>query len=162
MKKSFAKLARRSGSAVLAVATIVGMAAPATNLIAATTDNTVAAAKAQKVKSIKKSGSSYTVTVGKKQTLKATVTFSKKVNKAQAKKSVKVTSSASAKVKVASVAYKASAKKSKKWTVTATVKAVKAGSAKITLKANKGAKAAKKGVIKDNPKLDAESLIRWI
>ena len=146
MKKSFAKLARRSGSAVLAVATIVGMAAPATNLIAATTDNTVAAAKAQKVKSIKKSGSSYTVTVGKKQTLKATVTFSKKVNKAQAKKSVKVTSSASAKVKVASVAYKASAKKSKKWTVTATVKAVKAGSANITLKANKGAKAAKKGV----------------
>ena len=41
MKKSFAKLARRSGSAVLAVATIVGMAAPATNLIAATTDNTL-------------------------------------------------------------------------------------------------------------------------
>ena len=142
MKKSFAKLARRSGSAVLAVATIVGMAAPATNLIAATTDNTVAAAKAQKVKSIKKSGSSYTVTVGKKQKVKATVTFKKKVNKAQAKKSVKVTSSASAKVKVASVAYTASAKKSKKWTVTATLKAIKAGSATVTMKSVKGSKSA--------------------
>jgi hypothetical protein len=110
---------------------------------------TTYAASAAKVKSVAKSGttaSAYTVKVGKTKTLKAKITFKKKVNKATAKKSIKITTSKKANVSISSKTFSASKTKSKTWTVSVKVKAVKKGSSKIAIKASKGAKAAKTGI----------------
>ena len=109
---------------------------------------TAMAASAQKVASIKKvstTADKYTVKVGKTKTLKAKITFEKAVSKAEAKKSIKVSTSKKSAVAITKKAYSLNKKKTV-CTVKVTVKAKAKGAANIKVKAAKGAAAAKKGV----------------